>query len=37
MMQATVFNSIQPHLLHMMSYIKTSEGLHELKVLSSAP
>lgn len=30
-MEATVFNSAQLHLLHMMSYIKTNEELYELK------
>ena len=30
-MEATVFNSAQLHLLHMMSYMKTNEELYELK------
>ncbi len=32
-MEATVFNSAQLHLLHMMSYMKTDEELYELKDL----
>lgn len=30
-METTVFNNAQLHLLHMMSYIKTSEELDDLK------